>query len=248
MPFSATPFPATPFPATPRPPRSHPVAPSPWTAAADLLWPADCAGCGCAGSTWCRGCARALARSAVLGRLADGTPVRACAPHDGTARELLLAVKERGRAQARPVVAAALASAVDGLLGDLGRLPAPGRSGPRCWLVPVPARAASRRARGGDLVADLAARCAARRRSAGRDTAVARVLRVARAVADQTELGAAARRTNLAGAFVAHGPPPPGPCVVLDDVVTTTATAAEAARALRASGAEVLGVVSLTLA
>ena len=65
---------------------------------------------------------------------------------------------------------------------------------------------------------------------------------------DQTELDAAGRRANLAGAFALHGPAPVGPCVVLDDVVTTTATAGEAVRALRAGGARVIGVLCVTLA
>ncbi|NAZ77424.1 hypothetical protein GTQ99_18640 [Kineococcus sp. T13] len=115
-------------------------------------------------------------------------------------------------------------------------------------LVPVPARAASRRRRGGDLVADLAARAAALARARGHEVRVARVLRVARPVADQTDLDAAGRRANLAGAFAVRGPLPPGPCVVVDDVVTTTATAAEAVRALRAAGARVAGVLCVTLA
>jgi predicted amidophosphoribosyltransferase len=206
------------------------------TAAADLVWPAHCAGCSRPGTACCAACARAL-RAGARAALADGTPVRACAAHDGPARQVLLAVKERGRAEARGHLAGALVPALRALRPH----------GP-VDLVPVPARRASRRARGGDLVADLAARTAALARRRGRDVAVVRSLRVARRVADQTDLDAAGRRANLAGAFALRGPAPGRPVVVLDDVVTTTATAGEAVRALRAGGARVVGVLAVTLA
>lgn len=228
----------------PPPPGSPPPAPphrplrSVLAAAADLVLPGTCAGCGHPGPRWCPPCATALAAAPQVSVLGDGTPVHAAALHAGPARDLLLAVKERGRAEARDVVAAALAHVVTALAG-----PRP------VVLVPVPARAASRRLRGGDLVADLAARAARDRRAAGVPTRVERVLRVRRRVLDQTALDAAGRRANLAGALVAVGAVPPGPCVVVDDVVTTGATAAEAVRALRAAGArKVLGVAALTAA
>ncbi|PRY12453.1 ComF family protein [Kineococcus rhizosphaerae] len=207
-----------------------------WASAADLVWPAHCAGCGRAGVVCCRACERAL-RAGALTALTDGTPVRGCARHAGPARQVLLAVKERGRAEARGPLAAALAHALDDLT-PTGRV----------RLVPVPTRAASRRARGGDLVADLAARTASRSRARGRDAGVERCLRVVRRVRDQTDLDAAGRRANVAGAFALVGPPPVGPVVVLDDVVTTTATAGEAVRALRAAGVRVSGVLTVTVA
>lgn len=233
------PGPSCPPPRRP-PPRCPPTRRLPLVlaAAADLVLPAACAGCARPGPSWCPRCAAALAAGPQASDLPDGTPVHAAAVHAGPARELLLAVKERGRAEVREVVALALAGRVDALAGSV-----PVR------LVPVPTRAASRRRRGGDLVADLAARAARHRRAGGAPTAVARSLRVRRRVVDQTELGAAGRRANLAGAFAASGPVPHGPCVVVDDVVTTGATAAEAVRALRAAGAgRVLGVVGFTLA
>lgn len=206
------------------------------TAAADLVWPADCAGCSRPGTVCCAPCSRAL-RAGAGSELADGTPIRSCASHEGPARQLLLGVKERGRAELRGHLAGALFVALEALVP----------AGP-VDLVPVPTRRASRRVRGGDLVADLAARTAALARRRGRDVSVVRSLRVARRVADQTDLDAAGRRANLAGAFALRGPAPGRPCVVLDDVVTTTATAGEAVRALRAGGTRVTGVLSVTLA
>ncbi|MEU9016312.1 phosphoribosyltransferase family protein [Actinomadura sp. NPDC048394] len=72
-------------------------------------------------------------------------------------------------------------------------------------------------------------------------------LRQCRRVADQAGLGAKARRDNLSGALEAVGRAPlAGRRVVLvDDVITTGASLAEAARALRAAGADVVAAATV---
>lgn len=64
-----------------------------------------------------------------------------------------------------------------------------------------------------------------------------RLLRRRRATLPQTGMDAAQRRANLAGAFTCRRPCDNLAIAVLDDVLTTGATAEEAARALRTAGA-----------
>jgi predicted amidophosphoribosyltransferase len=94
------------------------------------------------------------------------------------------------------------------------------------------------------------ARAAARTLSAEVAVAVAPALTLAPGTLDSTGLTAKARRANLAGHVrPTEALPPPGTAVVLlDDVVTTGATAAECARVLKSHGVRVAAVLALTSA
>lgn len=201
----------------------------------DLVLPRDCAGCAVPGRTLCPRCAGILAAPPSAHRPTPAPPglppLVAAAAYDGVVRSLLLAHKERGRLA---------------LAGPLGRALAGAAAvhGPGAVLVPVPSSRASVRARGHDHARRLAA-------VAGRRLGVrtAPVLVQARHVDDQAGLDATARSANLAGALVARRRLDGLDVVVVDDVVTTGATLAEAARALSAAGASVRGaaVVAATV-
>ncbi|WIX82060.1 ComF family protein [Amycolatopsis carbonis] len=123
------------------------------------------------------------------------------------------------------------------------------RGGPWC-LVPAPSRRSASRLRGGPHVqrlADAAACCLAQ---TGAEAFVAPALAL-KGARDAVGLSRAERVANLAGRlrFVPAGRPPPGSrVVVLDDVVTTGATAAACVRALTDAGVAVSAVVALLAA
>jgi predicted amidophosphoribosyltransferase len=160
--------------------------------------------------------------------------------YDGVRRAAVIAAKERGRTDLARAFGAALASAVHRLRHD-GDLPA----GP-VLLVPAPTRRAAARMRGGDPVTRFAHVAAA---MLG-DCRVAPILRAHRRAKDSVGLSARARRANLAGRVELLDTPgdPAIPVVLVDDVLTTGATAAESARVLSAAGLAVFAVVTLTAA
>lgn len=105
-------------------------------------------------------------------------------------------------------------------------------------MVPVPGSPRARRRRGDVPLRPVVAGALA---GLGGRVVVADVLAPTRVTRDQSTLDAGERATNLAGAMTVrerHQPAVGGAvCVVVDDLVTTGATLAEAARALRDAGA-----------
>lgn len=193
---------------------------------ADLLLGAHCPGCGAPALGLCRPCGEEARPRPLVAELRHQVPVSAVAGglNAGVLRRVVVAWKEQGATGLTRVLDHHLAAAV-----------LPYATGPIA-LVPVPASRRSRRARGCDLVDDLARASVRLLRRAGADVVVERALRCAREPQDQTGLGAEARWTNLEGAFrVRPGALASGrELVVVDDIVTTGATVAEACRALAA--------------
>jgi predicted amidophosphoribosyltransferase len=67
-------------------------------------------------------------------------------------------------------------------------------------------------------------------------------------VRDSVGLGTAARERNVTGRVVLRGRPPRSEVLIVDDIVTTGATARESVRTLRAGGVRVAAVLALAVA
>ncbi len=214
----------------------------------DLLYPPRCAACGEAGEPFCGTCADAIVPPA------EGCP-RCGLPGRATACGACLARPPAFDAlQAAGLFGGPLADAIHALkYGDrpalarpLGRwLAASVSLPPGALVVAVPLGRRRRLTRGYDQAGRLAEHLA---RAAGAALLVGALRRV-RETPPQVGRTRAARAANVAGAFVAEPRRVAGRALVLvDDVVTTGATADAAARALLAAGARGVTVVALARA
>jgi ComF family protein len=233
------------------------------TAALDLLYPSLCPVCDMAlgpgrRDPLCRGCWTAIERIEPPGCRTCGRPfpsferallpaapplchacavapppfdyARAAGAYAGALRDALHAFKFGGkRALARP-------------LGDLVIEQCGGLLGPHVdALVAVPLTRARERERGFNQAALLASHLAA----ASGLPVKPRWLSRRHRTRSQTELTADERRANVAGAFAASPRVAGAHVLVVDDILTTGATAGECARTLRGAGARAVGVVAV---
>lgn len=182
-----------------------------------VLLPVDCAGCGAPDRSVCVHCLADLEEPAIDTVTPAGLAVRSAVRYEGTARTLLIALKEQNRTD----VATALAHRLAPLLP------------PALPLVAVPPSPAAWRRRGYDPVRLLVRR------------PTLRVLRVARATEAQKSLGVEERALNRAGFLRATRSLAGLRVAIVDDVVTTGATLDEAARAIQSAGGEVDHAVTL---
>lgn len=203
----------------------------------DLVLPPGCAACGAGtdGAVLCPACDRALVRAPSVAAPAGLEACAAGALYAAASERFVRRFKypRRGIAGLDPA-AGAVARA---LVCEAARR-APGR--PPDLVVAVPLHPRRLRQRGFNPAA-LLARAAAREAGAPCDpVALVRV----RDTQSQTGLDRRARERNVRGAFApAAGRRLPERVWIVDDVVTTGATLAEAARALARGGArEIVGV------
>ena len=210
-----------------------------------VVLPVDCAGCESPDRALCDRCRDQLrVDMARTRRLPSGLRVTAAHEYRGVVRRALLALKESDRTDVAPALAAALAVAVTaaGAGAEVVGASPPARPPSARLRNPdapieicvIPSTWAARRRRGYEPVRVLLAGCALR---------PARVLRIARGhLADrQKQLDRTGRAQNLDHALLARGDLSGRRFLLVDDVVTTGATLAEAERALRAAGADVVG-------
>ena len=201
----------------------------------DVLLPPSCAGCGRYGSLLCDACRasfRSASPAAVTFVQADPgvvigeslTLAVAAFRYEAAVRNVLQRLKYGASARlARPLAIAAL-PAFQRLLVV---------SGPSS-IVPVPVHPDRRRERGYNQAALLAGWLA---QSAG--LPVSDILVRARATSKQHRLDRAGRLRNLRGAFrLTKGACPPPAVILVDDILTTSATLESCAGILREAGCE----------
>jgi predicted amidophosphoribosyltransferase len=118
------------------------------------------------------------------------------------------------------------------------------RPGRAAVMVPVPTSRRSKRTRGSDVVDELARASARLLRGVGVEITVSQALTYSRTTHDQAGLDAEHRAANLSGAFRIRTTRALAGCdvVVVDDIVTTGATVAEAVRVLSAAGHRPIGI------
>jgi len=160
-------------------------------------------------------------------------PVLSLGRYAGPRREAIVAVKEHGRADL-------IAPLADALSAGLHRLLVWGVVDTPLTVVPAPTRRSAARRRGGDPVTRIARAAAARQTG----VEVVQALRLRALVRDSVGLSGADRQRNIAG-HVRIIKPIAGAVLVVDDIVTTGATAAESVRVLHIAGAQVAGVLAI---
>ena len=201
----------------------------------DLLMPPACAGCGGSGAVLCPSCLQSFQ---VPSRPADrflapdaGVVVGdslalavAAFAYEGPLRRALAALKYSGASRLAPILARAAEPALLCLVAVTGPV----------TLVPVPLHFERRRVRGYNQ-AELLARQLARSTGLPFADSLARD----RSTTKMHRLDRAARLHNLRGAFVlAPRAVVPRAAILVDDIVTTTATLEACASVLRAAGCE----------
>jgi len=215
--------------------------------ALDVLFPPRCAGCGLGAWPFCDRCRSALVvlrppwcvrcgrpQPADVPGCADCPPEpvsisRAPFLYDGPARAAVLRLKFAGwRSVARALADAMTAAPVPTPLDVV------------TWVPLARGRLAER---GFDQARALAIAVGARL-----ELPVVRVARRSRSSGPQARRGGAARRGAMVGAFAPAGRRVEGRVLLVDDVLTTGATAAACARAIRDAGAHDVVLLTATRA
>jgi ComF family protein len=234
----------------------------PWMLLADLLYPPTCAACGASTGTHRSLCPRCWSTIRFIERpycevlgipfshdlgagilsaeaIADPPPfdrLRSAAVHHGVIRDLVHGLKYRDRIDLAPMMAGWMLRASDGTVAACDA------------LIPVPLHRTRLFSRKFNQAAELARHLA---QLSGKPLLPATLVRIKR-TSQQVGLGARARQDNVRGAFAiarhrdndVFG----RRIVLIDDVYTTGATVAAAARALKKAGAADVTVLTFARA
>ncbi|TAM67506.1 MAG: ComF family protein [Microbacteriaceae bacterium] len=209
-----------------------------------VLAPTACSGCGLDDRALCGSCVAALQPAVTMVTVDSGRPlpVHCGLRYEGVVRRVLLAVKESGRTDATPALAAAARAAVTGALRTCRRLAAPADgadagtsastvAGGSIRLATIPSTRAAFRARGYHPTELILAQAGLR---------ASHPLRTTRQTRDQAALGVDARSANRQGSLQARHTLTGRMYILVDDILTTGATLCEARRAIEAAGGVVL--------
>lgn len=197
----------------------------------NLIFPSRCAVCDCSGQNLCQQCKPLLLIDQREFQLFDLQILTVLRYTDETSK-ILVALKDKGQSALIAELSEMLKPVVDVL--------------PACestiYLVPAPSRPENFSRRGFQPMLLLAKKI-----SEGRSgIRVLNCLNFARSVQDQVGLSEHERMRNLSMSMVLNQKIAGRVCYLLDDVVSTGATALEAARVLRLGKASVAGVLAIS--
>ena len=206
---------------------------------AELIFPSRCIGCSQLGISICSVCRKSW-HSHIYHRtikvLDTSYPVISAVEYSPIASRVLLRAKEANQEAADQLLVNALSHSLRYFLKNFGFGD----------LVPIPSRRSATRKRGRDFMQEITELVAE-----NESIKSLQILRHQRAVRDQSQLNSQQRSRNIAGAFSTsfnlaemRDSGNIGPLIIVDDLVTTGATLAEAIRALRTAGFPVLGAVT----
>ena len=209
----------------------------------ELIFPSRCIGCSQLGISICSSCRSSwhphiyLRELSVLG---SNYPVVSAVQYSPVASRVLLSAKESNISAADKLLIDAISHSLNYFVKRFG-----GES-----LIAIPSRKSAMRKRGRNFLNDISEEVAS---NSGFKVAVckAQLLTHSRRVQDQSALNSKQRLVNISGALAVpskarsnKGDGNIGSLIIVDDLITTGATLAEAIRALCAAGFEVKGAVT----
>lgn len=210
---------------------------------AELIFPSRCIGCSQLGISICSLCRKSWHPHIYhrdLSILSQTYPVVSAVKYSPIASKVLLSAKESGQSAADQLLISAISHALTFFTKKYGVGD----------LVGIPSRKSATRKRGRNFMVEITKSVAKAESIKALD-----ILQHTRSVRDQSQLDSEQRSRNIAGALTAsknsskldsHGNT--GPLIIVDDLITTGATLAEAIRALRTAGYAVIGAVTGSVA